>query len=202
MTPAAIGLRPHSGWAALVVVAGPTRFPQVVGRRRIEIADPKIPGSKQPYHAAENLELRKAARLLARCERGSLELARRAFREALDDLRGRGYAAVNCGLLLASGRALPPLESILASHALIHTADGEHFRNALAAAAEGHELAVTRIREREVLAAASEKLGVPADQLARRVADMGKPLGSPWTQDQKLATLVGWLALAAGRRGR
>jgi len=44
------------------------------------------------------------------------------------DLRGKGYRPVGSALLLASGRPLPKLETILASHALIHTADGEHFR--------------------------------------------------------------------------
>ena len=198
MTPAAIGLRPHSGWAALIVVAGSVRSPEVVARRRIEIADPTIPGSKQPYHAAEELELRQAANLLARCERASGDLARRAFRKELDGLRNEGRVVAACGLLLSAGRPLPPLESILASHALIHTADGEHFRNALAAAAESHGLALTRVRERELFAVASEKLGVPADNFTGRLAEMGKPLGPPWTQDQKLATLVGWLALAGG----
>jgi hypothetical protein len=59
-------------------------------------------------------------------------------------------------ILAASGRPLPPLESVLASHALIHTADGEHFREALAAASDGHRLPVTRIREKELLDAGPE----------------------------------------------
>ena len=56
MKPAALGFRAHSGWAALVVVAGDPRAPEVVLRERIEMADPELPGSKQPYHAAEELE--------------------------------------------------------------------------------------------------------------------------------------------------
>jgi hypothetical protein len=31
--------------------------------------------------------------------------------------------------------------------------------------------------------------------LQRRVAELGKPIGPPWTQDQKFAALVAWLAL-------
>src|SRR5712692_8847232 len=62
VTRAALGLRAHSGWAALVVVAGSLRStavlsvpsvpsaPCVINRRRIELAAPGIP--KQPYHAA------------------------------------------------------------------------------------------------------------------------------------------------------
>src|SRR5258708_3996478 len=49
---AALGFRAHSGWAVGVVVTGSRSNLEVLERRRIEIADAAIPGSKQPYHAA------------------------------------------------------------------------------------------------------------------------------------------------------
>ncbi len=58
--PAGIGLRTHSGWAALVAVAADGDVPLVVARRRIEIADAAIRGAKQPYHAAEPMPLSRA----------------------------------------------------------------------------------------------------------------------------------------------
>ncbi len=39
--------------------------------------------------------------------------------------------------------------------------------------------------------------GVPQDVLRNRIAGLGKALGPPWTQDQKLAALAGLLALDA-----
>src|SRR6266568_3335884 len=33
--------------------------------------------------------------------------------------------------------------------------------------------------------------------LMRRVTELGRPLGSPWSQDEKFATLAAWLALTA-----
>src|SRR2546428_14111456 len=62
---AALGFRAHSGWAALVVVAAPSRSPAVIDRRRIALVDPGIP--KQPYHAAQKLYLKEAAQLVRRC---------------------------------------------------------------------------------------------------------------------------------------
>lgn len=195
MSSCAIGLRTHSGWAALVAVGGDPQTPEVLARRRVDIADPRLPGSKQPYHEAEEMELREAARYLARCERRSRTLARNGLQEAIDALRRAGHRPRPCVILLAAGRPLPELASILASHALIHTADGEHFRNALGAAAKECGLRVTRVRERDVAASVSEKVGIGFVDLARRVNDFRKALGPPWTQDQKLATLAGWLAL-------
>lgn len=194
MTPAAFGLRAHSGWAALVAVAGTPASPSVVDRRRIGLAGAGIP--KQPYHAAEDLGLEKAEELIRRCVQGSRRLAIRALGEAVGDLRRDGYEVRACGLLLASGRALPGLSAILASHALIHTADGEHFRNAIIHAAGHAKLPVTAVREKDLWARASADLLVPIEELQRRIQALGKSIGPPWTEDQKLASLAGCLALA------
>jgi hypothetical protein len=35
------------------------------------------------------------------------------------------------------------------------------------------------------------------NELKRRVTDLGRSLGAPWSQDEKFATLAAWLALAA-----
>jgi hypothetical protein len=194
---AALGLRPHSGWAALVAVSGTPRSPEVLDRRRIGIADPEIEGSLQPYHAAEDLELGKARKYLERCERRARRLARQALREVLEELRANGHDAAVCGLLLSSGRPLPALTQILASHALIHAADGEHFRDALRHAASHFQLPVNAVKEKEIWVRASADLMIPIEELHQLVNAIGKSVGPPWTQDQKLAALSGWLALAA-----
>ena len=43
-----LGFAPHSGWAAVVVVGGCIEEPEVLARRRIDMADPRLPGSKDP----------------------------------------------------------------------------------------------------------------------------------------------------------
>src|SRR5262245_61203360 len=130
-----LGFAPHSGWAALVVVGGRPIQPEVLERRRIEMADPKLEGSRQPYHQAEGLELAEARRLLKRHSERAESLALAALRGVVGDLKRRGHVAKEAVILQSSGRPGLPLESILASHALIHTGDGDHFRSALAAAA-------------------------------------------------------------------
>lgn len=193
----ALGLRSHSGWAAVVAVGGPLASPAVVDRRRIELADPAITGSKQPYHEAEGRKPKEAERIVGRCTESSRALAREAMRSLVDELRQRGRDVAGCGLLLASGRPLPAdLHAILTSHALIHAAEGELFRDVLARASEHFSLPVTKVRERDLLARAVEVTGRPAVELQRRVAEMGRAVGPPWRQDEKLAALAGWLVLA------
>ena len=196
MPACALGLRVHSGWAALVAVSPRRGVPEVVLRRRLEIADPAIEGSRQPYHEAEGMPLDRASRYLARCEAASRRLATAGLREASALLAHEGgRAAKSCGILLASGRALPDLAGILASHALIHTADGVHFRDALASASETLGLRVVRTREKEVAAEVAGRSGLSEREVSARVAALRKDLGPPWTADEKLATLAAWRAL-------
>ena len=101
-TPVALGFRAHSGWAALVAVAGSPRpacppiEPLVIDRRRIELARAGVP--VQPYHAAAELELKQAAELIARCAQEACELAREALLGRVAQLRQKGYDVVGCDL--------------------------------------------------------------------------------------------------------
>ena len=197
--PAALGLRVHSGWAALVVVGGPARAPEISARRRIEMADSQLPGSQQPYHAAEGLELAKASALLKRFRETAERMAVRALGDVIAEARERGQGIVGCGILQSSGRVGASLATTLASHALIHTADGNHFREALKSAAEHLDLPVVEVRERDLMKQASLALRLSAADLGREIVELGRPLGPPWAQDQKQAALVARLVLAERR---
>jgi hypothetical protein len=193
--PAALGVRAHSGWAALVAVAGTPRSPSVLIRRRIELVDPSVEGAKQPYHEAEGKKLPKAGEIIRRCSGDASKLAGKAFREVIAELGRNGHRVAGCGLLLASGRPLPALEAILASHALIHAADGELFRDALAGASEACGVPVTRVREKELLPRVTAELRISTEEVQNAIRELGRSLGPPWTQDEKYAALAGWLAL-------
>ena len=195
---AALGLRVHSGWAAAVVVGGTPSLPVVLDRRRLVLADEEeLPGSKQPFHAAEEREFPKAEELIALYVSDARRRAGEELRKVLRDASAAGHTLRRCGLLLSSARPLPDLAAILASHALIHTADGVHFRDALAEAAGALSMKIFPVPERDVEEQAAAAARLPAPVLKERIAALGKALGPPWTQDQKLAVLAGVLALAS-----
>ena len=199
MSEAAFGFRAHSGWTAMVVVAGPVARPTVLRRQRLELAA-DYRGAMQPFHAAEGLAIEKAASLIRRSTEAAHALARRALRETIAAVAKEGHELVASGLLLSSGRPLPELAQILASHALIHAADGELFRDALRDESRACGLAVLSVREREALDHAAKTLRVPASELKSRVDGMRRELGPPWRADEKLATLAAWTALALRRK--
>jgi len=175
-------------------------FANVIDRRRIDIADPKLPGSRQPYHAAETLALEEAEHFLLRRNESSASLARKAIGDCLDEAGRKGYKVFASGIVLASGRPLPAVAAILASHALIHTAEGEFFRNLIIDASKHHGLQVIGVKEKQLFDRCDAELHMSQDRLEQHLASIGRALGPPWRQDEKLATLVAWLALATAGR--
>ena len=197
MQAAAIGFRVHSGWAAAVVLCGPVDAPVVVDRRKIQLVKVFTYAYRQPYHTAKEMPLDDGRKFIREVQSDAKRLAVSALRAVQSDLAESDFKIARSTLLLSSGRALPALEDILGSHALIHTADGELFRDALRAACGVYHLPVEGIREKELFAVSSSKtLGVQPAALKRRIAILGKSLGPPWTQDEKFATLAAWLTLA------
>ena len=201
MKNAAVGLRPHSGWTALVALSLERGEPIVLSRERIHLVKTFNYSFRQPYHTAEKMPLLEGGKFISQVRAEARRLAYRALRGIQAKLDETDYRLTHCGLLLASGRTLPNLEKILAAHPLIHTADGELFREALSFASRMYGLKEFRVKERELLARAAEVLRCNEDILMRRVADMGRQLGAPWSQDEKFATLAAWLALSGRNAG-
>lgn len=195
MTRVALGFRAHSGWAAVVAVALVDRRPQVLHRGRIELVDRSVNGGVQPYHLARKMNLPDAEKFLRRVTDATQKMALEAVRAIIADLATKNHQVAACGIVLASGRPLPPLEATLRSHAMVHTAEGELFRGAIAHAGENCGLRVSGVKERELYERAAEVLHQSPEKLKSRLAAMGKSLGSPWTSDEKSATLVACLAL-------
>jgi len=195
MKQAAVGFRVHSGWSALVTVSREKDAPIVLSRERVHLVETFSYKFRQPYHTAGRMPLEQARAFVE----GSLSEAKRlacsALRSTQKEMGKKGYELARGALLLASGKVLPGLESILLSHALIHTADGEHFREALRHASADCGVEIACIRERELLERGVKMLRTKRDKLLRRLTELGSAFGSPWTQDEKYAALAAWLVL-------
>jgi hypothetical protein len=195
MRNAALGFRVHSGWVAVVAVCVEQGAPVVLLKKRVRLVDTFTYEFRQPYHTAEKMPLDQAREFIARMQAEARRLAYRAIRELASRTQEQGVKLTRCGLLLASGRPLPALEKILASHALIHTADGEHFREAILHSSARCGLQEFTIKEKELLDRAENILRLRSAALMRRVTELGREFGAPWSQDEKFATLAAWLAL-------
>ena len=198
MKSAALGFQMHSGWGVLVAVSGAPRAIEILSRQRIVTADPAMPGAIQPYHHAMNLKLSESEKHIANCAVASTRLAMAAIGDLVTELNARHYRVVGAAVLLASGRSLPPLEKILAAHPLIHTAEGEFFRNTVTQACEDLQIHVTAIRQRDLDERAKSTYGKAASEVQGNIESLGKTIGPPWTKDHKTAALAAALLLRLG----
>lgn len=164
---AAIGFSVHTGWAAAVAVGGPKAT--VLARQRVVLADSDY--GRFVYHAARETpafagEMVKESRQVA-VRRGS-----KALKELIADLADHQVVSI---AVPPAKRALPPLETILASHSLVHSAEGELFRAALVTA--------------------GEKIGLAVVELAPVALPALSVDGPPWGKDQRTAAALAWAAL-------
>jgi hypothetical protein len=200
MKRAAIGVRVHSGWGALVAVSNHTGALEVVERRRIDIAPAETPGAKQPYHFAQHLELPQAEKFLAERFASSKYMALAALQDVLLELRNHQYRVVASAVLEASGRPLPPLPKILGSHPLIHSAEGEFFRKVFSKACEALKISVVGLRERNLEECMKTVFGKKANRIQQEISNLGGSLGPPWTKDQKTAALAAIILLSRSQK--
>lgn len=198
---ASLGFRVHSGWTAAVAVAVVKGVPLVLSRQRLHLVETFTYTFRQPYHTAREMSPNEGRHFISNVRAEARRLSLRAIRDLQADLQAQGYNLVRCGLLRASGRPLPRLPQILASHSLVHAADGELFRETLLHAAGRCGLEIYTVKERELLAEALRAIRLKSADLARRISDLGRSLGPPWSQDEKFASLAAWLALVSKAHG-
>ena len=138
----------------------------------------------------------------------SRALALEAMSASVEAPGSQGHEVIACGLVLGSGKVLSRLEGILASHAFIHTTEGETFRDVLLWAALECNLPVTTVREKELPVASIDGITSLGKLLGRR----GLRIRStrPWLRsklwriaiqpcaDEKGSADVEWIAIIVG----
>ncbi len=192
--PAAIGMRPHTGWTAVVALGGPLGAPELLAKRRIDVATTFDEGAV--YHKGQELPLDQAEAFLRTSAERFERLATEALAALAAELRAGGREPV-ASAMVGAARPLPPLASILRSHPLVHAAEAELYRRVFLRASETACRLPPRLLPAEALAGqASRTLRQSPARLEARLAALGKASGKPWTRDQKEATLAAWIALA------
>jgi hypothetical protein len=182
----AIGLKAHSGWAALVSVGRQDGSLVVSTRQRIDLVEEAW--AKQPYHAAEHLE---PARARDRVTQG-IAMARRMAAAELQAIiereRSRRHTVEAVAVLAGAPMPAWTVDEILAVHFRMHKAEGALFREVLTEAAKACGVKAFEIPEKQLDAGA---------RLARQIAALGASIGPPWGKDQKDAALAALFALDA-----
>jgi hypothetical protein len=162
----AIGITVHTGWGACVVVAGSLREPEIVANRVIEVLE----GAERfCYHRAAEMEDAPVQEWMRRVRAKALVQARKALAPLLT-------RDVRIGAIVAKDGDSPNLQTALATHMRIHSAEGLFYRDILREACE----VPCHI--------------VPPDSID--TARVTKLPVKPWGRDQKLAALAAWQVMS------
>jgi hypothetical protein len=187
-----LGFRPHTYWTAVVAVAGRPEAPRIVDRRRFEFA---AGGERFVYHRAAETASADAPGLIADVRARTEANAARAIASLIADLRGSGDSVHLAVVPAATSKVPEKLEDIVRAHSRIHAAEGNFYRDIIAAACATAGLEVRREVERELPALVCDLLAADRSSLDARLRQMGAALGPPWREDQKLAAMAAWLHL-------
>jgi hypothetical protein len=188
----AIGFRVKTGRATAIVIAGPASAPRVLSRHNLQLWDPAVPASHQPWHAEFELPPEESARIvpiaLKAVDRASLS----SLRELVDEVQPAMGSIV--GIALVAGSSTDP-ESIHNPHMRAHAREGQLFPQALATAAKAISIPAMMLVESEVFTSAAAQLGKSPDAIKLAVTEMGRAVGKPWSAEEKSATAAAWLVL-------
>jgi len=196
MTKTAVGFRVKSGWAAAVVLAGPSSSPSVLHARQIELSDPRVPESRQPFHAVDDAQ-------------GDLEPDEHRIKKRLQLVRSvtmqsigklwtycltNGWTPDRGGIV--TGSLVDPA-TIRQPHIRAHAMEGRLFWTAVEDALRAHDLSCVVLGEKTAFETASQVIHLNEGNLKRTLATLGRRVDGPWRSEEKLAALAAWVAVSA-----
>src|SRR5947207_2130338 len=142
---AALGFRVKSGWAAVVLLARPAHSPQLCDVGRVELSDPRLSETRQPYHAAtgrletDSIKLNRRERIV-RC------IAEQSLATLLGGYRQKGYRIKRAALVV--GSQIDPT-TIANPHIRAHAFEGRLFRSVVEETLQDEKIRTDVLLERD-----------------------------------------------------
>jgi len=187
----ALGFRVKSGFAVAILVSGTPKSIEVIDCRTVDLSDPKIPDTKQPYHVLED-------RPSPTAEKEVQQLVKRVFQIGKDSVSKlireykKDHKIQNACLVV--GSVIDP-DTIANSHIRAHALEGKLFRNALEDALRSNGISTTTVVEKSCYADAAKILKRSESELKRIVTELKTRNAPQWRSNEKAACLAAWLAV-------
>jgi hypothetical protein len=189
----AIGIRVKTGWATVVLLGGDPRSPSAMDRQVIELCDPAIPESRQPWHAAEELPEAEGKKVIERLKKVVVRTTNQAIKKVITNYRDSGKEIR--GVCLVVGSDIDPL-ALKNAHIRAHAFEGRLYRTAIEDALKSFGLSCSILVERNAYSKAAGILKRSEADLKRLIAGLGVSLKGPWRADEKMASLAAWTSLS------
>ena len=170
----ALGLRVKLGWAMAIAVGD---GPAVMGRDELRLG---ADDGAFAYHQAMDVEPAEREAVIAEPAARAADAATELLADAVDR-----HGACCVGLVVGRGVRSLPLDRILASSQLFHTAEAEVLQEGFTEAATRLSVPLARLTFAEA----------EADEAWPTISGLGQYAGRPWRKDEKLAATAAWVAL-------
>jgi hypothetical protein len=178
---AGVGFRTKSGWAAVVLLTGSIDSPRLCDNHVVDLSDPRLPETRQPYHAAF----------------GKLETDAKKIKRRTDTVQGVTNQSITKHASVVVGSQLDPA-TIANPHVRAHALEGQLFRSTIERALNEHGIRTTAFLERDAYEKAATQLTKSSVDVQRAIQSLGRFTGGPWRAEQKFAALGAWVALCQG----
>ena len=187
----ALGFRVKSGYAIAVALSGAAAAPRILARCLVQLSDPAVPETRQPYHDGfykqqnDPRELARRTAIVRRCAR----------REVTALLKDECFSGLPCrGAGLVVGSVIDPAK-VGNLHIRAHASEGQLFRTVLAEALSARKIRCDVTVEKTLAVTAAKRLKRSNAEITRTVAALGKTLGGTWRAEEKAACTAAWMAL-------
>lgn len=187
----ALGFRVKSGYATAVLVTGNNKSIEVIDCRTVDLSDPKIPDTKQPYHVLEDRPSPTDDKEVQQLVKRVFQIAKNSVSNLIREYQKK-YEIDKAYLVV--GSVIDP-DTIGNSHIRAHALEGKLFRNALEDALKLNGISTTTVVEKNCYSNAAKILKRSESELKRIVTEL-KNLNTPqWRSNEKAACLAAWLAI-------
>jgi hypothetical protein len=188
---AALGFRVKSGWAAAILLTGSARSPQLCNVQRIDLSDPQLPETRQPYHAGMG-QLETDTKKISRRVDMVRRIAEKSITKLLAGYRQQNFTIKRAALVV--GSQIDP-RSVANPHIRAHALEGQLFRSVLQQSLHGHGIRTEVLLEREAYGKAAVELKQSTENVRRVIQNFGRDAKASWRAEQKLAAIAAWVAL-------
>ena len=191
---AGLGFRVKSGWASVVLLTDTAHSMQLSDVSRIELCDPRLPETRQPYHAAMG-KLETDPTKVNQRERVVRSISQQSLARLLKGYRRKGFLIMRAALVV--GSQINPA-NIANPHIRAHALEGRLFRLAVAETLQDHKIRTEILLERDAYPSVAARLKRSSDEVKRTIQNLGRSApvnGGPWRAEQKLAALAALFAL-------
>ena len=191
---AALGFRVKSGWAAVVLLTGTGHSPRLADIDSVELCDPRLPETRQPYHAAMG-KLETDSAQANRRERVVRYIAQQSLATLLLGYRKKGYRIKRAALVV--GSRIEPA-TIANPHIRAHALEGRLFRSAVEETLHDHGIRTDVLLERDAYGCVAARLKQSSDGARQAIQALGRSMpanSGPWRAEQKLAALAALFVL-------